>query len=596
MNSLLRALLLCFVTGQAAAQTPAFIHPIQTAQYEQFWLNKSPLGGFIAYGSVSDSVDLDPSASDVWIEPLLGYEEAFLAGYDDNGAYLWHKQFPSTKALLITHLSFTEDGQLYLSGNVTGTGDADPSTAIASVSCNCTSGPPGFETDYRTGWYGKYTATGDLLWFQQFGNTLTQRSMVEFHYSPLSHDLYLFGAVISGNTVDFDPGPGTADITPTYSGPPLQYKDENIYARYDSTGTIIWHRNFGGNVAQVNRWDDGANEYFYLTGDAISDPQPYYLEDHDPGPSVLQPFNATQTLNDVYASKFNDAGDLEWCHFFFGGMGTGTDNENEGGTSIVVNAVGDAYVGGVFQSNYSTTPGGSLLSMVPYGGSGSDALLLKLAGSNGAVIWQKHLGSTGDDCYGATCTLDDVGRVYIAATYEGTAELNQNSPSVSVTANGPPFTNDSFVACFDGNGQYQFSGTLGGPEYDGITQLLVGNNSLCVVGNFRNTADLDIGPGVENHTSMAYHDPFFACYGLSGLALGDAEGLLVEDEFGVYPNPANDLIAVRGLAANTPVEVFDALGQRITTVRSNTIAVSTWSEGLYFVKAEGRTQRIVIQH
>lgn len=580
--------------GPLMAQTPTFIHTIRTAQYEQFWLKPSPLGGFVAYGTVSDSVDLDPSSADAWITPISGYEEAYLAGYDANGGYLWHKQFPSTLALMITHLSFTEDGQFYLSGEVTGSGDADPGAGTATIACGCTNGPPGFETDYRTGWYGKYTATGDYLWHQQFGSSYASRSAVRMEYSPFSHDLFLFGSVISDNAVDFDPGPGSATITPTPMNPGGNYINTNIYARYDSTGTLIWYRNFGGEVDDVTRWDDGTDEYFYLTGYAISHNLTGALQDHDPGPAVLQPYNALSMLEDVYASKFNADGDLEWCHFFFGGNGNSPFNQNEGGTSVAVNADGDVYVGGEFQSDYANTPGGSLLSMEPFGGFAADALLIKLASADGAVLQEKHMGSTGEDTFGAMCALDADGRVYVASTFENTAELNSNGPSVQVTANGPAFTKDSFLACFDNAGAYQFSGTIGGPEYDGLTQVLPGANSLCIVGNFRATADLDLGPGVDQRTSMAFHDPFFACFDLSGLALS----VPVREEAGiiVYPNPANDRVTITGVKPNVPIEVFDALGGRVAIARGNSFATATWAEGLYFVKIGTTTQRIIIQH
>jgi len=597
-SSALFGLLFC---AAMQAQTPTFIAAIRTAQYEQFWLNESPIGGYVAYGTVSDSVDLDPSGNDIWITPMQGYEEAFIAGYDIYGEYLWHKQFRSTLTLRITQLSFTEDGQFYLSGDVSGSGDLDAGPNVAEVSCNCTDGPPGFETDHRTGWYGKFTAQGEHLWHQQFGNDLDGRSAVRVEYSPFSHDLFLFGSVISAGAVDFDPGPGEALITPTPFSSGQGYVNTNIYARYDSSGTLDWFRNYGGNVVDVVRWDDGTAEYFYLTGDAITGSIPGTLQDHDPGPGVLQPYNPIDLLNDVYASKFNADGELEWCRFFFGGNGTGIFNENEGGTSVVVDGDGDVFVAGVFQSNYSTTPGGSLLSMAPFGGSASDALLLKLDGADGSVLWERHMGSSGEDTFGAVCALDDMGRVYVASTFENTAELNSAGSSVQVTANGPSFTKDSFVACFDPNGQVVFSGTIGGPEYDGITQLLPSGHALCLVGNFRNTADLDMGPGVAYSTSMAFHDPFFACYDLSGLALGITGQADDASNLALHPNPARDHIDLVGVGSRATVDVFDGRGRAVGHYSdARFIDVTDWAPGIYTARvSEGALKtclRFIVTH
>lgn len=64
----------------------------------------------------------------------------------------------------------------------------------------------------------------------------------------------------------------------------------------------------------------------------------------------------------------------------------------------------------------------------------------------------------------------------------------------------------------------------------------------------------------------------------------------------VTPNPANERIIRQHPAMAGPVQVFDALGQLIITTKASTIEVSTWTEGVYFVKIGERMQRIVVQH
>ena len=48
-------------------------------------------------------------------EQALG---GLLAGYDNAGNFLWHKQISSTKSITVGNVSFTEDGQFYVSGSV----------------------------------------------------------------------------------------------------------------------------------------------------------------------------------------------------------------------------------------------------------------------------------------------------------------------------------------------------------------------------------------------------------------------------------------------------------------------------------------------
>jgi len=213
------------------------------------------------------------------------------------------------------------------------------------------------------------------------------------------------------------------------------------------------------------------------------------------------------------------------------------------------------------------------------------------------LIQEKQFGSPNDDNIdNAICAVDELDRVYIGSVFVNTAELNSAGISVQVTASGPQWTNDGFVASFDAAGQYLWSGTFGGPGVDGPNQLFPTASELCMAGVFTGSADLDLGPGVNNVAAEQGSDPFFACYDISGLALGTSESSMIAEPFGVYPNPANDVIKLRGAINNAVVEVFDALGQRITTARTNTIDLSAWSEGIYFAKWVDRTQRFIIQH
>ncbi len=580
-------ILLLFMYGTLRAQTLTSLHHYPTHAYSIFDLYPSTMGGYLATVQVWDSIDVDPGPAAVWLETLTGLEEGAIVAYDANGGYMWHKQITSTVKVTIGNLSFTEDGQFYASGVASGTADVDPGPGVAPVTCNVG----------LNAWYGKFSATGDLLWYAQIGDgTASTQATVRLLYSPLSHDLFMFGEALGSNPTDYDPGPGLAEIP----APPVpgQGRTNHIYARLDSSGVFQWHRPWGANgLRHVTRWDDGLNEYFYLAGASFGSPDPIEDQyDYDPGPGQLVPYRAVYTMQDAFASKFDANGDLVWCQFFFGGNGFGP-NHNEEATNVSVDTQGNAYVAGYFMSNYANTAGGSVLSLVPYSGSGTDAFLLKLASADGSLFWEKQFGSPNDDdIFNAISAVDELDRVYIGSTFINTAELNSAGPSVQVTANGPMWTKDGFVASFDAAGQYLWSGTFGGPGVDGPKQLYPTASELCMVGVFSGTADLDLGPGVYNVAAEQGSDPFFACYDITGLALGTSESSMIDEPFAVYPNPANDVVTLRGIGANAPVEIFDALGQRITTARTNTIDVSAWSEGIYFAKWVDRTQRFIIQH
>lgn len=83
-------------------------------------------------------------------------------------------------------------------------------------------------------------------------------------------------------------------------------------------------------------------------------------------------------------------------------------------------------------------------------------------------------------------------------------------------------------------------------------------------------------------------------FGVNDGSIG-MEEQATSDGLTLFPCPATDRITLLGALSNAPVEVFDAFGQRIFTTRASSIDVSTWSKGIYFVKADGRTERIIIQ-
>ena len=596
-SSSLTTLLLLAVIG-TQAQVPTAIHHFPTHAYSIIDFHPSPLGGYLASVQVWDSIDVDPGPGAVWLETLTGLEESAIVAYDAAGTYLWHKQFTSTIKVSIGNLSFTEDGEFYVSGTVSGEADVDPGPGVANVICDCSNEVP-FLTYSATGWYGKYSATGDLLWYQRIGNgTLSQIGTVQVIYSPLSHDLFLFGEFLSsfGDVLDYDPGPGLAVIPP----PPVpgQGRTNFIYARLDSSGVFQWHRPWGTSaLRKVTRWDDGVNEYFYLAGTSFGwSGANDELADHDPGPGQALPYHPIGTLQDVWASKFDANGDLVWCKFFFGGNGLGFI-QNEGATDMSVDSQGNAYLAGYFVSNYPTTVGGSPLSLVPYGGAGTDAFLLKLSAADGSLVWEKQFGSPNDDnIFNAICAVDELDRVYIGSTFINTAELNSAGQSVQVTANGPMWTNDGFVASFDAAGQYLWSGTYGGPGSDGPKQLFPNASELCMTGVFNETADLDLGPGVSNVTAQQGSDPFFACYDLSGISSGTAEYLVDGSSIAVFPNPAKDRVEIRGVSPGVLVEVYDAHGQLLRTTRGPILDFSGYANGLYVARVADRSLRLVVEH
>lgn len=70
------------------------------------------------------------------------------------------------------------------------------------------------------------------------------------------------------------------------------------------------------------------------------------------------------------------------------------------------------------------------------------------------------------------------------------------------------------------------------------------------------------------------------------------ENLLV-NTFNIYPNPASNFIQIEGIKTDTPIEIYDALGNKIQTVFSSKIYIANWSKGVYFIKNNNIVKRFL---
>ena len=184
----------------------------------------------------------------------------------------------------------------------------------------------------------------------------------------------------------------------------------------------------------------------------------------------------------------------------------------------------------------------------------------------GTVVWSRQF--TGDAGLGAWPTsmiVDAADNIYIAG--------------YAIVAGGA--TTDGLVLKYDVGGTLTWSipydgGANSNDRFNAIALNSAGDVVVC-------------GTSHTSTTESRYVTVQF------GNAVGVDE-MMAEDRLAVFPNPANDRITITGIKPNAPIEVFDALGGRVAIERAPSINVSTWADGIYFVKVEGIVQRLVVQH
>lgn len=528
----------------------------------------TPDGGQVLCGLFSESLDLDPSGA-VFTVTSLGDADAWVAKYDAVGAFVWGFAIGGTGSDAARGITVDENGDVHVVGSFEGTIDLDPGSGTSSVS----------SAGDRDIFWVKLDANGQHLWSGRIGGT--ERQFPTDIDRDLAGHIYLCGWTMG--TGDFDPGTATLNVTTTNTGT-IYETNISFLAKFDLVGIPAWANSLGGLTPYIAVEPGGSAIYFTSASEATAATD----EDFDPTGGTLPPVTSTEPDDDYMALvKYDASGNVVWS-VFESGYADFDQNDNKG-NALAIDGNGDVYWAGEFINDMTQYPGNDLTLDAP--GTGRDGFLVKYS-SSGSLLWEKRFGAANEGDYCSAIAVGAQDNVWVAGGIAGTAELNSAGSSVQVTSAGGY---DIHLVAFASNGNYLWHGMVGGPGTDGTPNITVGASSIRLSGFFSATADLDPTAATSMHTAVGTNDAFISAF-VPAMALGSGSDEVVTDQVVLCPNPANDRITIRVTPSNSPVEVFDALGQRMISTRTDAIDVSAWSEGIYFVKAEGRTERIVIQH
>lgn len=176
-------------------------------------------GQIIVGGWFYDTTDFDPGVSVAQYIPVQtgGYQNMFFASYNANMTYNWANHLRGPSSSDFNALDVDGSGNIYITGDLTGTVDFNPGTATFNLS-GASAGDI---------FVGKYGIGGDLLWAFEVGNSNTN------HSRDVSVDVYgnVYITGYMANTIDFDPGSGVANISANSNG---------FVAKYSPNGDYDW--------------------------------------------------------------------------------------------------------------------------------------------------------------------------------------------------------------------------------------------------------------------------------------------------------------------------------------------------------------------
>lgn len=436
------------------------------------------LGNVFVAGEFYGTIDFNP---DISVNNLIsaGLDDIFIAKYDASGNYIYATSIGSTGSDLAYGICLDANGNIHVTGKISGTADFDPGPGAANLTAPASNA-------YIAG----YTGNSSYLYAGLIGG-YSSSIMTDFGYDvaiDASSNSYVTGSFIG--TVDFDPGPGVSNIISTSNTADI------FIAKYDVNGDYVFVKTIGGIGA-----DNGTG----ITVDAIGN---IYITgsftgtvDFDPGPGVANLISAGGT--DIFFAKYDVNGNYVYAKNI---GGTSSDNA----TSLAVDASGNVYLTGYYQGTVDFNPGAGVTNLISAGA--TDIFIAKYdAGGN--YIYAKSIGGTNAD-FCNSLAIDVGGSVYITGRFAGTADFNPGAGVANLTSAGG---NDIFVAKYDASGSYVYAKRIGGTLEDYGNSLAVdASGNVYITGYFQGTVDFDPGAGVANITGAGGNDIFIAKYDGSG--------------------------------------------------------------------------------
>jgi len=461
-------ILACACSLATNAQDPKFewAKSVGGSSNDAAWyIASDALGNLYITGNYQGIVDFDPGLGTYDLNSS-GNLSIYIQKLDSSGNFVWAKSLAGSSG---SGRSVTIDGSgnVYITGEFSGTVDFDPGLGIFNLTSNGSSDI----------FIQKLDSAGNFIWARSIGGI-----SADIGYcvdADLVGNVYITGGY--RGTVDFDPGVATFDMTSNGFG-------EIFIQKLDSGGNFIWAISIGGALDEFGQsitTDAFAN--VYITG-SFKD-----TVDFDPGTST---YNLISNGGfDVFIQKIDSNGNFIWAQSIGGGI---TDY----GNAITTGPSGDVYITGTYTDTVDFDQSLDTFNLIPNGA--NDVFILKLD-TDGNFIWAKSIGGvSGDVAY--SVVNDNMDNVYVAGLYYGSGDFDPGIDTFNLVANAG---NEAFIEKLDANGNFVWAQSMGGTLSDVcISITLDPSSNVYAAGRFQGTADLDPSTVTNNFTSNGGIDFF----------------------------------------------------------------------------------------
>lgn len=158
---------------------------------------------------------------------------------------------------------------------------------------------------------------------------------------------------------------------------------------------------------------------------------------------------------------------------------------------------------------------------------GTTGTFITKVDASGNFMWVKCLLGDGV-VVGNSIVTDGDNNIYVAGYFQNTVDFNPNGAVYNMTSEG---LNDGFIVKLSENGGFIWAKQIGGTDNDAVNEIVLdADGQIYMTGYFRDTADLETGPGITNFISHGEWDSHFSKLDANGNTIWvKAIGGLAED-------------------------------------------------------------------
>ncbi|XZF14587.1 T9SS type A sorting domain-containing protein [Chitinophagaceae bacterium MMS25-I14] len=406
----------------------------------------------------------------------------YVAKQDSSGNFLWATALPRVST------TPSEAFRMYLAvdpaGHAYTTAIFNNTVTIGGNTLTAGSG-----SDYSV-FIAKQASDGSFLWVDQVkGPGATATIAAGPVCSDNAGNVYISGRFGVG-AVDFDPGPGTANMTATAT-------NAMFILKLDSAGNYVWARavNSAGNPANgaipLAMTADAAGNVYTMGYFSVVDISAAEYVDFDPGPDSVKLKPAGPNNIAYFISKLNAAGDHVWTKAYGNSASTPSPKD----IALTLGNDGSLYASGRFDGTADFDPGPGTATLTAVAG---DAFLTKLD-TAGNYLWTKQI--TGPDVESiAAIALDSTGNIYTAGYFDQTVDFDPGPGTASRTSTGSAV----FVSKWDNQGNYidaVNTENVGSATSRGCAVAVNSSGTKVYVAGIFSIGTVDFNPGIASNTA-----------------------------------------------------------------------------------------------